>query len=593
MSYQNRKEIPEQYKWKKEDIFASVKDWEDSFAQVVEVIPNLAKYKGQLNNPDTILEMYKDVDKFGLQLEQLACYAFLNYCEDSKDADAQTRFGKCSSIESKAGEMTSYIDPEMSKLSNEMLQEMIDDKRFDNYTVSLKAIIKRKPHILEAGEEKLLAGASDVTRYFQEAFNRLDSGDLDYGSITVDGQEIKLGHGTYSMCLQHKNQSVRKAAFERFYKPYISQINTISALYEGNVKNNVFVSCARKYNSVMEMSTAGEDVDKRVYENLIESINNSFAPLHEYIALRKKILGLETLNMYDLYVPMFDNADIKLGYEDAHKLVVEGLAPLGKEYQALLRKAKDERWIDVYETPTKRSGAFSLGVKGIHPYVMLNYQQTTHDVFTLAHELGHSMHSYYSCKVQPQAKSEYTIFVAEVASTVNEVLLLNYLLAKEKDVNIKKYLLSYFLDMLRTTMYRQAMFAEFEYMAHTRSENGEPLTSQVLCKDYVELNRKYYGPSVTHNKEIEYEWARIPHFYRAFYVYKYSTGITSAVCIAQKILSEGAPMVEKYKKFLTLGCSMDPVSELKTAGVDLLTKEPFEIVAKAFTDTLAQLKELI
>lgn len=342
----------------------------------------------------------------------------------------------------------------------------------------------------------------------------------------------------------------------------------------------------------MEQALFNEQVDKSVYDNLIKSTHESLAPLHDYIALRKSLLGVETLNMYDLYVPIFENADISCEYEEACELVLKGLAPLGEDYLSVVRQAFANRWIDVHETPTKRSGAYSMGVAGVHPYMLLNYQKTTHDIFTIAHEMGHSMHTYYSEKTQPFAKADYKIFVAEVASTCNEVLLLKYLLATEKDVNVKKYLLQYYLDMLRTTMYRQTMFAEFEQIAHEMVESGQPLTTEVMCQKYLELNKMYYGEAVNHNDEIKYEWARIPHFYRAFYVYKYATGIISAVCIAEKILCDGESAVAAYKKFLGLGGSMDPVSELKVAGVDLTSSEPFQIVAKSFTDTLAELKEL-
>ncbi len=592
MAYQNRKEIPEQYKWNLGDIYATTADWEKEFDSLAKSMPTLDKFKGKLNNADDIFDMYETTDAIGKIVEKLYCYAYMAYCEDSKDTEKQTRYGKITGALSKFSEVLSYIDPEMSKLTTEEFDKLIEDVRFVDHTERLKHLRDGKAHILSENEERLLAMTGDFGRYFQEIFNRLDSGDLDFGSIVVDGQEVKLGHGTYSMCMQHKDQSVRKAAFERYYKAYIDHINTIAGIYEGSVKRDCFSAKARKFNSTMESALFYEDVDKSVYENLISSVNNSFAPLHEYIALRKKVLGVEELNMYDLYVPMFEDADISVNFDKAFEIVLEGLQPLGEDYKKLLLRAKDERWIDVHETPTKRSGAYSMGVYGVHPFVMLNYQENTHEVFTIAHELGHSIHSYFSSKNQPYAKNDYTIFVAEVASTCNEVLLLKYLLKKEQDPNVKKYLLSYYLDMLRTTLYRQAMFAEFEYITHNKAEQGEPLSYQLLNDEYLALNKKYYGDAVNSNKEIAYEWSRIPHFYRPFYVYKYSTGITSAVCIANKILNEGAPAVEKYKQFLSMGSSTDPVSELMVAGVDLHSSQPFEIVAKSFADTLEELKQL-
>jgi oligoendopeptidase F len=445
---------------------------------------------------------------------------------------------------------------------------------------------------LSESEEKLMANVPSFSRQFSEIFNRLDNGDIKFDEIEVEGQKVQLGHGAYSMLLQHKDQAVRKLAFETYYKGYTDKINTIAGIYEGSVKADCFYAEARKFGSAMERALFNEQVDKKVYDNLIECMHTTFPPLHEYIGLKKQLLGVETLNMYDLYVPIFENADISCEYEEACELVKAGLKPLGADYLKVVDKAFADRWIDVYETPTKRSGAYSMGVSGVHPYMLLNYQKTTHDIFTIAHEMGHSMHTYYSEAAQPIAKSDYTIFVAEVASTCNEVLLLNHLKNTTSDVNVKKYLLQYYLDMLRTTMYRQAMFAEFEAISHEMQESGVPLTSVALSEKYLELNKMYYGPYVNHNEEIKYEWARIPHFYNAFYVYKYATGIISAVCIAEKILREGDKAVADYKKFLSLGGSMDPVSELKVAGVDLMSKEPFDIVAKSFADTLAELKEL-
>ncbi len=591
MAYTNRKEIPENYKWNLGDLFPTVGDWDKTFDEVSKKTGDFEVFKNKLDNPKTILEMYKKLDEVMKVLEHLDGYAFMNYCEDSKDSGAQTRYGKIMTLYTEFTQKLAFIDPEMSKLSDEQFDKMIADPDFSDYTETLKHLRDGKAHILSEKEETLLAMAGDFGRYFQEIFNRLDSGDIDFGSITVDGKEVKLSHGAYSIYLQNPDQNVRKAAFERYYKGYTDIINTLAAIYEGSVKKDIFNAKARKFKTAMESSLFYEDVDKKVYDNLIKSVDASLEPLHEYVGLRKKILGVKELNMYDLHVPLIKDADIACEYEEAFEYVLKGLEPLGNDYLDLLKRAKNERWIDVHETPTKRSGAFSLGVFGVHPYVMLNYQKTTGDIFTIAHELGHSMHSYFSGG-QPYAKYNYKIFVAEVASTCNEVLLLRYLLKTVKDVNVRKYLLSYYLDMIRTTMYRQTMFAEFEAVAHDLAEKGEPLSAELLSEKYYALNKKYYGKEVLHNEQIKYEWSRIPHFYRAFYVYKYATGIISAISIAQKILKEGAPAVKKYKQFLSMGCSEDPVSELKVAGVDLTTSGPFEIVAKSFKETLEELKSL-
>ena len=592
MSYTNRSEIPEKYKWNLGDIFATPADWEKAFASISKEYKRLADYQGKLADRNTLLEFLRLSDEFEKVIEKLYCYAFMSYNEDSQDTEKQARYARVYGFLTECSTLTAFVSPELSSLPDEQLKALIDDPDFSDYDVQLKNLLEGKAHILSEQEEKLLAGVGAFSEQFHEVFNRMDSGDIKFDKITVDGKEVQLGHGTYSMLLQHKDQAVRKLAFETYYKSFIEVINTLSGLYEGSVKADWFYAQAKKFNSTMEQALFSEHVDKAVYDNLIKCMHESFEPLHKYIALRKKLMGLKTLNMYDLYVSIFEDADISCEYEEACELVLKGLAPLGEDYLEVVRHAFANRWIDVHETPTKRSGAYSMSVSGVHPYMLLNYQKTTHDIFTIAHEMGHSMHSYYSEKGQPFAKAGYKIFVAEVASTCNEVLLLKYLLKTETDVNVKKYLLQYYLDMLRTTMYRQAMFAEFEQISHDLAEKGQPLTADVLNQKYLELNKMYYGDAVNHNDEIKYEWARIPHFYRAFYVYKYATGIISAVCIAEKILKEGKSAVDNYKKFLSLGGSMDPVSELKVAGVDLTSDEPFKIVTKSFADTLAELEKL-
>ena len=592
MSYTNRSEIPEKYKWNSADIFATPAEWEDTFKKLSKDYKQLAEFQGKLGDRDTLLKFLRLSDEIEKVMEKLYCYAHMCYDEDSQDAEKQARYARVYGLLTEYSTVLSFVSPELSALPDEQLKALIADSDFSDYDVMLSNGLRGKAHILSKDEERLLAGVGAFSEQFHEVFNCLDSGDIKFDKITVDGKEVQLGHGTYSMLLQNPDQNVRKLAFETYYKAYIEKINTLAGLYEGSVKADWFYAQAKKFNSTMEQALFAEQVDKAVYDNLIKCMHGSFKPLHKYIALRKKLMGVETLNMYDLYVSIFEDANIACEYEEACELVLKGLSPLGEDYLEVVRHAFANRWIDVHETPTKRSGAYSMGVSGVHPFMLLNYQKTTHDIFTIAHEMGHSMHSYYSEKGQPFAKAGYKIFVAEVASTCNEVLLLKYLLKTETDVKLKKYLLQYYLDMLRTTMYRQAMFAEFEQISHDLVEKGQPLTADVMCQKYLELNKMYYGDAVHHNDEIKYEWARIPHFYRAFYVYKYATGIISAVCIAEKILNEGESAVKNYKKFLSLGGSMDPVAELKVAGVDLTSEEPFKIVTKSFEDTLAELEKL-
>ncbi len=592
MGYTSRKDIPEKYKWNLGDIYATPELWEEAFVSCEKLADGIAEYKGKLSNRDTLLEFLQFNDKLEVAFGQLYCYAFMAYNEDAQDAVGQQRYARVYNLLTKVGALSAFSSPELSELSDEQLNSLIADKDFSDYDYMLSKIRDGKAHILSEKEEELLANVGGFSGQFSEIFNRLDSGDIKFGSVTVDGEEVALGHGTFSMLLQNKDQEVRRQAFETYYKGYIDKANSIAGIYEGSVKKDWFYAKAKKFDSCMDSALFGEDVTRDVYDNLIASMHANFEPLHRYMALRKKVMGVESLNMYDLHLPIFEDVDLSMEYEDACELIKKGLAPLGEDYLAVVDRAFNERWIDVHETPTKRGGAYSMGVAGVHPYMLLNYQKTTHDIFTVAHEMGHSMHTYYSEMAQPVAKADYKIFVAEVASTCNEILLLNYLLKTEKDATVQKYLLQYYLDMLRTTMYRQAMFAEFEAISHEMCENDVPLTAQVMCEKYLELNKMYYGPAVTHNEQIAYEWSRIPHFYRAFYVYKYSTGIISAVCIANEIMNGGQKELDRYKNFLSLGGSMSPVEELKVAGVDLTTSHPFEVVAKSFSETLAKLEKL-
>ncbi len=399
--------------------------------------------------------------------------------------------------------------------------------------------------------------------------------------------------GVYGLLLQSEDRSVREKAFKAYYGAYISLSNTIAATYIGNVNKDVFLAKVRKYDSCLEQALANEDVPLEVYENLLKCVRDGLPLMHRYIYDRKKAFGLDELRMYDIYAPLVKNSDLTLDYEEAFKLVKKGLAPLGEDYGKLLQTAHDEGWIDVEETDGKRSGAYSIGVYAIsHPYVLLNYQPTVHDVFTIAHELGHAMHSYKSAAAQPKAKADYKIFVAEVASTVNEVLLLKYLLKNTENKDLKKYLCSYYMDMIRTTLFRQTMLAEFEYIAHDAAEKGVPLTKDFLNSKYLELNKVYYGDGIVSDDEIAYEWARIPHFYTSFYVYKYATGIISAISIAEGIYNEGDKAVEDYFKFLSSGGSDSPVELLKLAGVDLTKKDAFEAAMKSFEETLEEFERI-
>ena len=587
-----RSEVSENLKWRLTDIFSSDEEFK-ALLKDVEGRLDFAKYEGKLSDEATLLKCLKELDKVEYDIEKLAVYAHMKKDLDTRDSEANALNSMVSNLFVKYASGLSFMTPELTALSDEKLNAIIANPDFADYDYQLKGILKTKPHVLSKESETILAMGGQVFGGFNDIFTMIDNADMPFPEIEIDGKMVKVTHGTYGLLLQSDRREVREKAFKAYYKAYISLINTIAATYIGNVNKDVFMARARKYDSCLAKALSGEDVEPQVYENLLESINEALPLVHRYVKDRKDILGVDQLHMYDIYTPLVENADIKLDYEDAFKLVKEGLAPLGEEYGKLLQDAHDNGWIDVEETEGKRSGAYSTSVYALpHPFVLLNYQPTTHDVFTLAHELGHAMHSYKSERAQCQAKASYKIFVAEVASTVNEVLLLKHLLKKTEDKKLKKYLLSYYMDMIRTTAFRQTMFAEFEYIAHNAAEKGIPLTKNWLSEQYLNLNKKYYGKDIVSDDEIAYEWARIPHFYRAFYVYKYATGIISAISIAERIYNEGEKAVEDYFKFLSSGGSDSPVELLKLAGVDLTKKDAFKSAMKSFEDALEEFENL-
>jgi oligoendopeptidase F len=587
-----RSEVQQKYTWKVEDIYASDEEWEKSFDWAINNI-NFSKYAGKLGDKATLLKFLKENDAYMKVVEALAVYASMRHDEDARVSKYTSYDSRIGMLFSKYSSDVAFFDPEMASLDDKYLKDLIKDKDFSDYDYQLKNLLKRKAHVLSENEERLIATASETLGTFKETFGMIDNADLPFPEMEYNGKKTKITHGMYGLILHSNDRSARKEAYEKYYGAYQSLLNTITSTYYGNVKKDVFLSKAYKFNSCLERALFNEDVDRKVYDNLLKNVEKSFPTLHRYIADRKKILGYDKLYFYDMYASLVGDVEVKMPYDEAYEYVIKGLAPLGKEYQDLLRKGHDERWIDVEETTGKRSGAYSTGVNGVHPYVLLNYQQTTSDIFTIAHEMGHSLHTYFSMKNQPYAKADYRIFVAEVASTVNEVLLLKYMLNDAKDVNLKKYLLNYYLDTIRGTLHRQTMFAEFEYKAHDMVEKGEPLTKENLNALYADLGKKYYGDAIEHDYNISTEWCRIPHFYNAFYVYKYSTGIITAMNIVHKILTEGESAVKNYFKFLSGGSSTDPVSLLKLAGVDLTTEAPFEYAMEEFDKNLSEFEKLM
>lgn len=588
MATKNRNDVDNKYKWRLEDIVSSDEQWESDFIALSSEIDKIAVYEEKLSSSNA-LDCLCLLDELGLKLERLYVYATMRHDEDGSVEKYNSMRGRIEMLSVKMSTLSAFVTPELVAIDETELLKLANSEKGRPFSYQIKEIVRSKPHVLTAKEEKLLAGVSGFAGDFRDIFGMFDNVDVKFGDVKVKDEKVTLTHATYSLLLQNEDKKVRRDAYVKMYTAYKNMINTISATYAGNVKKNAFYSKARNYQSTLSRALDGDDVAPAVYDTLIQSISDHTPYMHEYVALRKKALGVKTLNMYDMYVPIFEGANLAVSYEEACKIVKEALAPLGEEYGKLLDKAFNEGWIDVYENKGKRSGAYSWGTYGVHPYVLLNYTETTHDVFTIAHELGHAMHTHFSNEALPHACADYSIFVAEIASTVNEVLLIKHLLKTTKDRSLRKYLLSYYLDMFRTTVFRQTMFSEFEKFAHEVAERDEPLTVQLMSNYYLELNKKYYGKSVVHDEWISYEWARIPHFYRAFYVYKYSTGMISAVNIASAILEDGKNL-DGYIKFLSAGGSMSPLDILKLANVDLTDKKAFEYALNDFKWALETLK---
>lgn len=587
-----RENIEDKYKWDLTSIMESRQDWEKECSKVKKSFAQFEKYRGRLDDLDLTLELLKLTDLISQDVEEIYVYAYLLMYSDGSDSSYVSLAQRAEAITAGFNAATSFITPELTALSDDVLNEMISDERFANYRYTLESIIKEKKHILSDKEEFILARLGEVLGGFKDIFSKIDNVDFPHPVIKAGKKKIELTHGAYSKLLQSSDVKVRRKAFTTYYKLYEDRINTIASCYSNSIKKRNIICELRGYKSALSASMSNEDVPVEVYDKLIESVDNYLPKLHEYVEYRRDQLGGE-LHMYDMYVPLVPGAELGLDYEDAFKIVLKALAPLGNEYLYRLIKMHDTRRIDVYESDGKRSGAFSWGTYKHGSFVMLNHSKTTHDVFTIAHELGHAMHSEYSNEAQVYHNAGYSIFVAEVASTTNEVLLLKYLLSVTRDEDVKKFLLSYYLDMFRTTLFRQTMFSEFEEYVHGRQQKGYALTVDDMSKEYFKLNKKYYGKGVVHDKQIKYEWARIPHFYNAFYVYKYATGLVTAVTFANNILNGGEHQRELYfDKFLRAGGTKSPYEIILDAGVDLCSENPYNIALKEFGRALDELKKL-
>ena len=590
-----REEIPQQYKWKMEDLYANNDAWEADFLKLQKGIEELSKFEGTLGqSAENLLKMHETLDNLNQIAEKVYVYANQRLHENTGNAYYQGLSGKAQMLIVQMGEAGAYIEPELLSIPEDQLEEMLKTEGLSKYAMFYKRLLRRKEHILSKEMEELLAGVEEVAEGPKDTFMMFNNADIKFPVITgEDGEPVEITHGKYAKLLESQNREVRKAAFEWLYEAYKKKKNTLAATYRANVKQAGFFAKARKYESSLKAALDGSAIPTEVYDSLIESVHAYLPALHKYVKMRKEKMGLDELHMYDLYVPLVGEADKKIPYEEAKEIVLKGLAPLGEDYLELLKKGFNEGWIDVYENEGKRSGAYSWGAYGTHPYVLLNYQDNLNNVFTLAHEMGHALHSYHSDEAQDYIYAGYKIFVAEVASICNEALLIRYLLDHSKDDTEKAYLLNYFLEQFRSTLFRQTMFAEFEKIAHAKSEAGEPLTAEVLCDIYYHLNKQYFGDDIVVDEEIALEWARIPHFYTPFYVYQYSTGFSAAIAISSKILKGDPGIVEKYKKFLSGGSSLDCIDLLKICDVDMTTKEPVEEALKVFESTLEEFSKII
>lgn len=591
-----RSEADSKYTWKLEDMVAEDSQWEQMFKEASGEISEYASYKGRLaGSADTLYACLLFDDKLSQKIERLYVYARMRSDEDTTVQRYQDMFSRAQTLSYRAAENSSFLVPEILSMDRELLEQyMAADNGIGHFKRALEIILARRDHTLSGEMEELLAQSYDATQGASQIFTMFNNADVKFPVITGEsGEGIQITHGNYISLMENQDRRIRKDAFEGLYSVYEQFSNTLAAAFSSNVKQAVFYAKAKKYASSREYYLADNEVPELVYDNLVKAVRENIVKLHEYTRVRKDVLGVDELHMYDLYVPMVAAADRRYTYEEAKSIVLEGLAPLGEEYLSLLKQGFDSRWIDVYENEGKRSGAYSWGTYGSHPYVLLNFHGTLNDVFTLAHEMGHSIHTWYSDMNQPFTYAGYKIFVAEVASTCNEALLIRHLLKKAGSREEKAYLLNHFLESFRGTLFRQTMFAEFEDMAHKKAARGESLTAESLCSIYRQLNADYFGPAMTVDRQIDYEWERIPHFYTPFYVYQYATGFSAAVAISSRIMSGEPGALEGYKKFLSGGCSMKPIDLLKLCGVDMSTTRPVDEALGFFGELIEEFKKCI
>lgn len=590
-----RTEIPDKYKWRLEDIYAGDDQWEQDFRKVEEMTGQVEAYRGKLGeSARSLLEAFRAREKINELNEKVYTYARMRRDEDNTNAVYQALSDRAESLSARVQTAVSYFVPEILELPAETLERFIQEEPgLELYRFALEEIRRQKPHTLSAVEEQIIARAEEVTQAAANIFRMINNADITFPPVKdEEGKEVEVTHGRYIQLMESSDRRVRRDAFASLYSSYRKLINTLAATLGSSVKKDVFYARVRRHPSALQASLFADNIPVEVYENLIQTVRKNLPLMYRYIRLRKKMLGLDELHMYDLYTPLVKDIKWDIPYPKAVEMIREGLAPLGDSYVETMVRGINSGWVDVYENKGKTSGAYSWGPYGVHPYVLLNYQDNLNNVLTLAHEMGHAMHSYYSYKEQPYIYAHYKIFTAEVASTVNESLLVNYLLNTVTDRHRKLYLLNHYLEQFRGTLFRQTMFAEFEKIIHEKTESGEALTPELLCSVYRGLNADYYGPEIVVDREIELEWARIPHFYTAFYVYKYATGFSAATALTRQILEQGEAVVSRYLTFLKAGDSDYPLNLLKATGVDMTTPQPVQEALDLFGELLDQMEEL-
>jgi oligoendopeptidase F len=589
-----RNELAEADKWALEDLYPTNEAWQQDLETMKSLSDEMSGYAGQLSRADKLLEYLRLTEKTGVYLEKIVNYAQRRSDQDTRDSYYQGLVGQMTKAWVALGEKTSFEVPELIEISDEQMERLYREQpELELYRRHLDNIRRRRAHILSKSEEKLLAAAGEMAQSPEQIYSMFDNADLKFQpAADKDGELHPVTQGTYISCMESPDRVLRKNAFESYYASYDSFRNTVAGTLSSQVKQLEFFANARRYDTALDASLDATNVPTSVYHNLIEAVHQNMDKMYRYVRLRRKLMGVDELHMYDIYTPLVSDVDVHIPFDEAKKTVETALAPMGEDYLRILREGFQNRWIDVYENVGKRSGAYSAGTS-VHPFVLLNYTGTLDSQFTLAHEMGHAIHSYLSTRTQPVIYRDYVIFVAEVASTCNEALLMEHLLSKTTDKRQRAYLINHFLEQFKSTLYRQTMFAEFELRMAELNRQGTSLTADVLCQEYRKLNELYFGPDIVLDKQLELEWARIPHFYYNYYVFQYATGYSAAIALSRRILKEGKPAVDRYLGFLSGGCSKSPIELLQGAGVDMTTPAPVNEALGLFGQLLDEMEELM